>query len=80
MSQTLPHDKIEMLHGPPDIYMIKIEEIFNTLDVSQIGYFIEVDLRYPNIIKERTKNSPFCPEKKVVPKDSYIDYMKKVKQ
>ena len=53
------------------------EEILNTPDDSDIGYFVEVDLRYHDIIKEKTKNFPFLPEKKVIHKDKYNDYMKK---
>ena len=45
--------------------MNKLEEISITPDDSKIGYFIEFDLKYPNNFK-RTKNFPFCPEKKLV--------------
>ena len=45
MSQPLPYDEIEMWHGDPDIYMNWLEENLNTTDDSNIGYFVEVDLR-----------------------------------
>ena len=77
MSQLLPFDEIEMWHGHPDLHMNKLGEILNTSDDSDIGYFVEVDLRYPDDIKEKTKNFPFCPENKVLPEDKYNDYMKK---
>ena len=64
MSQPLPYDEVEMWHGHPDFYMNKIEEILNTSNDSGIGYFLEVDLRYLNNIKEKTKKIPFCREKK----------------
>ena len=64
MSEPLPYDEIEMWHGHSDLYMKKVEEILKTPDNSDIGYFIEVDLRYPNNIKEKTRNFPFCTEKK----------------
>ena len=64
MSQMLPYDEIEMWHGHPDLYMNWLEEILNTPDDSDIGYFVEVDLKYPDNIKERTKYFPFCPENK----------------
>ena len=54
MSQLLPYDEIEMWHGRPDLYMNWLEKILNTPDVSDIGYFIEVDLKYPDNIKEKT--------------------------
>ena len=59
--------------------MNKLEEISKTSDDSDIGYFIEVFLKYLDDIKERTKNFPFCPENKIIPKDNYIDYMNKIK-
>ena len=79
MSQPLPYDGIQMWHGDPDLYMNKLEEILVTPDDSDIGFFIEVDLRYPDNIKEKTKNFPFCPENKIFLKDTYNDYMKKIK-
>ena len=54
-----------MWHGHSDLYMNKLDEILTTLDDSDIGYFVEVDLRYPYSIKEKTKNFPFAPEKKL---------------
>ena len=63
MIQPLPYDEIEMWHGHPDLYINKLEEILNTPDDSDIGYFVEVDLKYPDNIKEKTINFPFAPEK-----------------
>ena len=42
---------------------------------------MEVDLIYPDNIKEKTKNFPFCPENKIIHKDQYNDneYMKQIK-
>ena len=47
--------------------MNNIEKILNTPDDSDIGYFIEVNSKYPDNIKEKTKLFPF------------YDYMAKVK-
>ena len=66
MSKSLPCDEIKMWHGHPDLYMNKLEEILNTSDDADIGYSVEVDLRYPDNIKETTKNFPFCPENIVI--------------
>ena len=79
MSQMLPYDEIEMWHGHPDKYWNWLEEILNTPGDSDIGYFLEVDLKYPDNIKEETKNFPFCPENKKIDPDKYNDYMKKIK-
>ena len=56
-----------------------MEEILNTPDDSDIGYFVEVNLRYPDKIKEKSKNFPFRPENKIIDKDKYNDYMKEIK-
>ena len=62
MSQFLPYDKIEMWHGHPVKYWKWLDEIFNTPNDSEIGYFLEVDLKYLDDIKQKTKFFPFCPE------------------
>ena len=80
MIQLLPYDESEMWHGHPDLYMNELEEILNTPEDSDIGCSIEVDLRYPYNIKEKTKNFPFRPEIKIVPEDKYNDYMKTIKR
>ena len=79
MSQMLPYDEIEMWHGHTDKYWNWLEEILNTPDDSDIGYFLEVDLKYPDNKKEKTKNFPFCPENEKIDPDKYNDYMKKIK-
>ena len=73
MSQYLPYDEIKFDNT------VKLEDILNTLDDSDIGYFIEVDLTYPNNIKEKTKNFPFAPMNKKINPDDFCDYMKEIK-
>ena len=81
MIQFLPYDEIEIWHGDPDKYWNWLDEILNTPDDADIGYFLEVDLKYTDDIKEKTKNFPFCPENKIIHRDKYNDneYMKKIK-
>ena len=57
---------------------VKLEDILNTPDDSKIGYFVEVDLKYPDNIKEKTKNFPFAPESKKINPDDFSDYMKEI--
>ena len=71
MSQSLPYDDIKF-----ETENICLEEILNTPDDSDIGYFLEVDLEYPYNIRQKTKYFPFCPEKKTVSKDDFEPYMK----
>ena len=53
MSQMLPYDEVEMWLGHPDKYWNWLDEILNTPDDSDIGYFLEVDLKYPDDIIEK---------------------------
>ena len=58
MSQYLPYDEIKFDNN------ITLEDMINTSDDSDIGYFVEVDLKYPDNIKEITENFPFAPVNK----------------
>ena len=59
MSEYLPYDQIKFDKNG------KIEDKLNTPDDNDIVYFIEVDLKYPDNLKEKTKLFPFAPEKKI---------------
>ena len=59
-SQPLPYDKIKFDKN------VKLENILNTPGDSDTRYFVEVDLKYPDNIKERTKHFPFAPLNKKV--------------
>ena len=73
MSEPLPYDEIKFDNNG------NLEDILNTPDDSNIGSFIEVDLTYPNIIKEKTKNFPFAPVNKKINPDKFSDYLKEIK-
>ena len=73
MSQPIPFDEIKLDKN------VKLKDIIKIPDENDIGYFVEVHLRYPDRTKEKTKNFPFCPENKVIHKEKYNDYMKKNK-
>ena len=59
---------------------VNLEDILNTSGHSEVGYFPEVDLKYPDGIKQKTKNFPFCPEFKVSPRDKFTEYLNEMKQ
>ena len=73
MSEPLPYDEIKFDNN------VNLEDILNTPDDSDIGYLIEVDLTYPDNIKEKTKNFPFAPMNKTINPDNFNDYMKEIK-
>ena len=58
MCQPLPFDEIKFKRN------VKLEDKLSTNDDSVIGYFFEVDLKYPVNIKEKTKYFPFGSENK----------------
>ena len=58
MSQPLPYDEIEFDQN------VKLEDILNTPDDSNIGYFFEVDLTYPDNKKQKSTLFPFALEYK----------------
>ena len=73
MSESLPYDEIKFDNN------VNLEDILKTPDDSDIGYFVEVDLTYPDNIKQKTKNFPFAPENKKINPDTFNDYMKEIK-
>ena len=75
MSEPLPYDEIKFDQN------VKSEEILkkNTPDDSDIGYFAEADLIYPDNIKEKTKNFPFAPVNKKINPDNFNDYLNEIK-
>ena len=65
ISEPLPFDEIKFDN------IVKVEDIIKTPDDSDIGYFIEADLKYPDNIKEKTKHFPFAPLNRKINPDSF---------
>ena len=55
MSEPLPYDEIKFDN------LVKSEILRNTPDESDFGYFVEVDSKNLDDIKEKTKHFPFAP-------------------
>ena len=72
MSEYIPYDEIKF-----DRKVI-LEDILKAPDYSDNGYFIDIDLKCPDNIKEQTRNLPFAPVNKKSP-DKFSDYMKTIK-
>ena len=56
-----------------------LEKILKTKSDSKIGYFIEVDLEYPDCIKDKTKYYPLAPIKRKIIYDKLLDWQKNIK-
>ena len=68
LSESLPCDETEMWHGHPNLCEKNLEGILNTPDDTDIGYFLEVDLGYPDNKEEKTRKFLFGPDnKKIIP-------------
>ena len=72
MSEYLPCNGIKFNMN------VKLEDILNTPDDSSIGYLLEVDLKYPDDTKYKTKYFPFAPVNKKINRDNFSDYMKEI--
>ena len=72
MSEYIFYDEIKFDKS------VKLVEILNTPVDSDIGYFIEVDLKYPDNKKHKTENSPFAPENKEIIPDNFRDYLTEI--
>ena len=73
MSEPLPYDEIKFDNT------VKLEDIINTPDDSDKGFFIELDLIYPDNIKEKTKNFPFAPMNEKINPNNFVDFLKEIK-
>ena len=56
------------------------EDIINTLDNNEYGYFIECDLEYPAELKGKSENFPLCPYRTKADPNLFSDYMNSVKE
>ena len=69
--QPLPFDEIQFERN------VCLRETLNTPDDNDIGYFLEVHLRYSYNIRQKLNQFPFCPESNIIFKNGFIDYMNK---
>ena len=72
MSEYLPYGKFEWLKNVDDLDVMSINE------KSQIGYFLEVDLKYPNELHELHNDYLLAPEKLAVTYDMLSKYCKEI--
>ena len=72
MSEPLPYDEIKFDKN------VNLEDILNTPDDSDTGFFIEFDSKYPDNKKDKTENLPFAPVNRKINPHNFSDYMKKI--
>ena len=74
MFQHLPIGNFQMYENN-SITESFVNKVLNTHDCSDIGYVLIVDLMYPDNVKHKSKNFPFCPENKIINPDNFTEYM-----
>ena len=68
MSEYLPYKRLRLLQN------IDKYDIMSINDKSPIGYFLEVDLEYPNELYKLLNDFPLAPEKLAVSNDILSKY------
>ena len=71
MSEYLPYEKFEWVKNVDELDVMSINK------KSDAGYFLEVDLEYPNELHELHKHYPLAPEKLAVSNNMLVAYCKK---
>ena len=72
MSEYLPYEGFKWLKNVDEFDVMSINE------KSPIGYFLEVDLEYPDELHELHNDFPLAPEKLAVSSDMLSKYCKKI--
>ena len=70
MNEYLPYGGFEWLENIDKFDVMSVKEC-NSIDKSPIGYFLEVDLEYPEKLHELHNNFPLAPEKRTVSSDIF---------
>ena len=74
MLQHLPTSNFQ-IYESNSITESFINKVLSTHDCSNLGYVLLVYLIYPDNIKYKTKNFPFCPENKTIGPNNFTEYM-----
>ena len=72
MSEYLPYREFEWLKNVDKLDVISIDK------KSDVGYILEVDLKYPNELHELHNDYPLAPEKLIVINDILSNYCKSI--
>ena len=67
LSQSLPYDGIKLDKN------VRLQDFLNTEDNSSISFFVDCYSSYPDIIKDKTKDCPLCPENEISNEDKFND-------
>ena len=72
MSEYLPYGELEWLKNVDELDVMSINE------KSDVGYILEVDLKYPNELHELRNDYPLAPERLTITNDILSNYCKSI--
>ena len=72
MSEYLPYGEFEWLKNVESFDVMSIDK------KSDVGYILEVDLKYPNELHKLDNDYPLAPEKLAVTNDTLSNYCKSI--
>jgi hypothetical protein len=78
LCQPLPHSDFSWIED--NTPFSQSDYILNLDDEGEWGYFLEVDLKYPLEIHEKTSDFPLAPESGMIAEDMFSDFMIKMYQ
>ena len=77
MREYLPYEVFNWLKNVDEFDVMSISEC-NSIEENFIGYFLEVDLKYPNELNELDSDYPLALEKLAVSSNMLSKYCKKI--
>ena len=77
MREYLPYEVFNWLKNVDEFDVMSISEC-NSIEENLIGYFLEVDLKYPNELNELHSDYPLALEKLAVSSNMLSKYCKKI--
>ena len=76
LSKPLPHSEFSWLDDDEIEYFSNPQNIMSISDEGDCGYYFEVDLIYPDYLKNETVDFPLAPESGEVTLDMFSEFMK----
>ena len=77
MREYLPYEVFNWLKNVDEFDVMSVSEC-NSIEENFIGYFLEVDLKYPNKLNELDSDYPLALEKLAVSSNMLSKYCKKI--
>ena len=78
LSQPLPHSNFKWIDDDQIEYFSNPQNILAIDDEGETGYTFDVNLKYPDHIKDYTKDFPLAPESGYVTEDMFSPFMKEM--